>query len=167
MIEVPVGVDNGGASCCGYAWTSDSDRDGDGDGFLLCGRIAHSFGHRRGPIPLRWDQTCQGGTRRTERTTKQCTGVSSPTHMRTVNAHDFSQKNGRERSKNQKIELPIKRAPPLPKIILRSNASINMLQVAYTSQRPTRCAPPRTQFKQQNKFCNEARISVLPSRYTS
>ena len=31
VIAVLVGVDNGGASCCGYAWTSDSDRDGDGD----------------------------------------------------------------------------------------------------------------------------------------
>ena len=31
VIAVLVGVDNGGASCCGYAWTSDSDRDGNGD----------------------------------------------------------------------------------------------------------------------------------------
>ena len=127
-----MGVDNGGPSCCVCAWTSDSDRDGDGDDddgdvFLLCGRIAHSFGHRRRPIPLRWHQTCQSGTRRTERTTKQCTEVSSSTLLRTVKCARFpslhSPKKERERNMNQKIELPIKRAPSFPKIVLRRSAS--------------------------------------------
>ena len=47
VVAVLVGVDNGGASCCGYARTSDSDGDGDGDddGDVFCsaGR-SHSDG---------------------------------------------------------------------------------------------------------------------------
>ena len=36
-----MGVDNGGVSCCGYEWTSDSDRDGDGDedGDVFCSAV--------------------------------------------------------------------------------------------------------------------------------
>ena len=70
------------------AWSSDSDRDGevtdDGDVFGAAVGIAHPFGHRRGPIPLRWHQTCQSGTRRTERTNKPSTGVESPSQLRTA-----------------------------------------------------------------------------------
>ena len=51
---------------------------------MLCGRIAHPFGHRRWPIPLRLHQTCQSGTRRTERTNKPSTVVESPTQLRTA-----------------------------------------------------------------------------------
>ena len=41
VIAVLMGVDNGGASCCGYAWTSDSDRGGDGDddGDVFCSAV--------------------------------------------------------------------------------------------------------------------------------
>ena len=115
-----MGVDSGGASCCGCAWTSDSDRDGDGDDdgvvFLLCGRIAHPFGHRRGPIPFRWHQTCQSGTRRTERTNKPRTGVSSATLLRTSKCARFFHNKERERNINQKTELPIKREPKSPDV---------------------------------------------------
>ena len=55
LVLCAMDVESGGASCSGCAWTCDFDRDGDGD-VILCGRIAHPFGHRRRPIPLRWHQ---------------------------------------------------------------------------------------------------------------
>ena len=141
--------------------------------FLLCGQIAHPFGHRRGPIPLRWHQTCQSGTKRTERTNKPSTVVSSPTLLRTSKcARLVSQKEELEQNTIHKTEFADQARTSFSenyfaKQRVRVDVRINMLQVRYISQRPTRCAPPRTQFKQQNKFCNAARISVLPSRYTS
>ena len=91
---------------------SDRDGDGDDDGDVFALRSdCPPFGHRRGPIPLRWHQTCHSGTKRTERTTKESTGVSSPTLLCTVKCVRFLE---RERNMNQKTELPIKRAPPFP-----------------------------------------------------
>ena len=138
---------------------------------MLCGRIAHPFGHKSEPIPLRWHQTFQSETRRTERTNKPRTGVSSPTLLRTSKcARCF--KNEREQNTIHKTEFADQERTTFSenyfaKQRVRVDVRINMLQVRYISQRPTKCAAPRTQFKQQNKFCNEARISVLPSRYTS
>ena len=79
--------------------------------FLLCGRIAHPFGHRRKPIPLRWHQTCQSETKRAERTNKPRTGVASPTHLRTATCARFFKQNEREHNTNKKkTRLPIKSA---------------------------------------------------------
>ena len=50
-----------------------------------------------GAIPLRWHQTCQSGTRRTERTNKPSTGVESPTQLRTSKCARFFSK---ERAKH-------------------------------------------------------------------
>ena len=71
---------------CGV-WTSDSDRDGDGDdnGDVFCSAVGLptlSVTEGGGPIPLRWLQTCQSGTRRTERTNKPRTGAAS--EVRTI-----------------------------------------------------------------------------------
>ena len=57
--------------------------------FLLCGRIAHPIAHRSGPIPLRWHQTCQSGTRRTERANKPMTAEASPIDLRTSKCARF------------------------------------------------------------------------------
>ena len=75
--------------------------------FFCSGRIAHPFGHRREPIPLRWHQTFQSGTKRTERTN---------------GAHDVS-KMSASKTQSTKQSLPIKSAPPLAIIQLKTTPS--------------------------------------------
>ena len=86
---------------------------GDGDVFLLCGQIAHPFGHRKGPTQLRWHQTCQGGTRRTERTNKPSTEVESPTQWRTARCARFFKNEHDKTQSTHKTEFGKSSAPPL------------------------------------------------------
>ena len=112
-IAVLVGVDSGGASCCGYAWTSDSDRDGDGDD------DGDVFGSAVGlPTPSvsintpEWNQA-----HRAHQQTKD--GVTSPTHLRTPTyARCF--KNEREHKTIHKNRVRQSSAPPFVIIQLKT-----------------------------------------------
>ena len=126
VLAVLVGVDYGGASCCGYAWTCDFDRDGDGDddGDVFALRWdCPPLRSQKGADPTQmasnmpqWNQAHRAHHQRKH----GCIIANSLVHceVRTI----FHKKE-RERNMNQKTELPMQRAPPFPKIILRSSTS--------------------------------------------
>ena len=104
---------------CGV-WTSDSDRDGDGDdnGDVFCSAVG---------LPTL--SVTEGGGRSHSGGFKHARvepgAPSAPTNQgrgQHRKCGQFFRKNERERNPIHKTVLPIKRAPPFPKIILRSDA---------------------------------------------
>ena len=116
VLAVLVGVDHGGASCCGYAWTCDSDRDGDGDDdgdvFALrsdCPPLQPQKGgrsHSDGTNMPEWNQA-----HRAHQQIKDGGSISQLT-CALRRAHDFSNKIA-SKTQSTKQSSPIKRAPPL------------------------------------------------------
>ena len=109
-------------------------------------RIAHPFGHRRGPIPLGWHQHA-----REERGAPSAPPNNARKWHRQLtcalwSAHESANKKKARALHEPKNEHLIKRAPPSPKINLRNNASDSMFVYQHASRK--------------------IHMTALPSRYT-